>query len=276
MVLIDRLVGQMIPQLPKKWMSHYLGKMAHKQPPPWLRRKMIQSFVNYYGIKVEEAEKPLEEYTSLGDFFARRLKPGLRPIKGPLVHPCDSRIIQSGVIHNQTLIQAKGKKFTVEELVPMNPWNEQFEGGLFSTYYLSPQDYHRVHMPVKAKIRWVSVIPGELWPVNSWSVKNIDGLYAINERVAIGMESEKGFVIVVLVGATNVGKISVSFDRDIKTNQRKTTDPFHRTYTQPHCLEAGDELGCFHLGSSVVALYDQGFDLSPMRKKKVKIGQAVD
>src|SRR5690606_6924016 len=103
-------------------------------------------------------------------------------------------LIQSGAIHDDVLIQAKGKIFSLKQFIPENPWENDFLEGSFFTYYLAPHNYHRVHSSVSGAIAWSTLIPGELWPVNSWSVKNIDGLYAINERVAAGIQTPKGKV----------------------------------------------------------------------------------
>ena len=160
--------------------------------------------------------------------------------------------------------------------MPENPWDNDFSEGTFFTYYLAPHYYHRVHSPVTGAIEWSTLIPGELWPVNSWSVKNIDGLYAINERVAAGIQSPRGKVIVVMVGATNVGSMSFSFDPNIQTNQRHKNEVIHRSYSEPRAMQAGDEFGAFHLGSTVVVLYDKNWNLGYQERASVLMGQRLD
>lgn len=272
---LDRFADKILPQIPKKWISHALGAAAHRQPPSWINKKLIQAFASFYQIDLSEVEKPLNEYASLGEFFTRKLKPGMRPIEGERIHPCDSLIIRSGVIHENTLIQAKGKTFQLNEFIPDNPWSEKFSEGLFATYYLAPHNYHRVHMPVSGKIQWVNVIPGELWPVNSWSVHRVPNLYCVNERVAVGIETEDGPCVVVLVGATNVGSITLAFDDAVHTNRGKQAKTEFKSYEKPMSLAVGDELGTFHLGSTAIVLYAPTFQLKPLKKGPVLLGQSL-
>lgn len=264
---------QVVSQLPKKWMSHQLGAAAHLRVPARLNKKLIRLFAKHYNIELEEIEKPLEEYSSLGEFFSRRLKPDARPIQGEVVHPCDSVLIESGLINGDVLIQAKGKSFELGDFLPGSPWVSDFQDGSFFTYYLAPHNYHRVHSPVTGDVEWSTVVPGQLWPVNSWSVKNVDGLYAINERVATGIQTARGKVIVVMVGATNVGSISMAYDPNIKTNTPGKKEVVHRAYPEPRRLQAGDELGTFHLGSTAVVLFEPGFGFKHRERQDVLMGQ---
>ncbi len=271
----DWLYDQIMPQLPKKWMSHYLGRMAHLKIPQSLNRKLIKKFARYYEIDLSEIEKPIEDYQSLGEFFSRKLKPDARPIEADLVNPCDGLLIESGKIHSELLIQAKGKSFSVDEFVPDNPWIEDFKTGSFFTFYLAPHNYHRVHSPVTGQIKWSTVVPGELWPVNHWSVKNIKNLYSLNERVVTGIECERGKVIMVMVGATNVGSMSFRFDPNIKTNLLKKREVVHRSYNEGRPLQVGEEFGTFHLGSTVVLLFEESWGLIHQKRKKVRMGQKL-
>lgn len=264
---------QVLPQLPKRWLSHYLGAAAHLNMPEKVNRKLVKLFAKYYKISLNEIEKPLEEYASLGEFFSRKLKEGARPILGDVIHPCDSNLINSGKIHGNILIQAKGKTFTLENFIPGNPWDGEFDEGSFFTYYLAPHNYHRVHSPVTGEVKWSAVVPGELWPVNSWSVKNVDGLYVINERVACGIETPQGKVIVVMVGATNVGSISMAFDPNIKTNNPKKREIVQRQYPEGRALKVGAELGTFHLGSTVIVLYEKSWGFTHRNRQEVQMGQ---
>lgn len=264
---------QFIQQLPKKWLSHYVGKVSHWRVPMPLNQNLIKAFAHYYKIDLSEAEKDIEEYGSLGEFFSRKLKAEARPIQGDVIHPCDSVLVSSGKIHEETLIQAKGKTFKLKDFVPENPWLDDFKAGSFFTYYLAPHNYHRVHAPFNAEVSWSTVVPGELWPVNSWSVKKIDQLYAVNERVAVGLEGAKGKAILVMVGATNVGSMSFSFDPNIRTNYLQKKEVVHRRYTDQRVMRVGDELGTFHLGSTVVMLYDSNFAFNHRPVQEVKMGE---
>lgn len=270
------LYDQIMPQLPKKWMSHMVGRAAHCNIPSPLSRKLVARFAKMYQIDLDEIEKPIEDYKTLGEFFSRKLKSGARPITGDLIHPCDGKLIESGKIHEKNLIQAKGKAYSVTEFLPENPWQSDFNNGSFFTYYLAPHNYHRVHSPVSGQVQWTTVVPGELWPVNSWSVKNVDGLYAINERVITGIETPQGKVILVMVGATNVGSISLSFDLNVKTNNPQKSEIVFRSYKEGRGLKVGQEFGTFHLGSTVVVLFDEKWKLpTHLGRKAVLMGQRL-
>jgi phosphatidylserine decarboxylase len=272
----DQFLNAVMPQLPKKYLSHYVGSVAYKDWPVPLAKISVKAFAGLVGINMDEAEKPIEQYKSVGELFSRRLKKGIRPILADRVHPSDSRITQSGKIVQGVLIQAKGIKYTLEEFLPQTPWVDSMEGGLFTTYYLSPKDYHRVHSPVKGKICWLKTFPGELWPVNYWSLRNIPGVLAVNERVAIGIETALGKLILVMVGATNVGSMSFPFDPTVVTNQF----PFKNRrllmdYPTPKNIQVGDELGIFNLGSTVVLLAEPKLNWPLSEAGKVKMGEPV-
>lgn len=274
--LRNQVLSTVMPQLPKKVLSHYVGKFAFGELPQPISKLSVKAFAQLFSINVDEAEKPINEYKNIGDFFARRLKPGVRPILGERVHPCDGRITQGGKIFEGILIQAKGIKYTMEKLLPQTPWVDDMENGTFTTYYLSPKDYHRVHSPVSGKIIWLKYFPGELWPVNYWSLKNIPGVLAVNERVAIGLETPQGKMILTMVGATNVGNMTFAFDDSIVTNQF----PFKNKrllvdYPKPTKIKVGDELGVFNLGSTVVLLCEEKMEWPVLDASKVKMGEKV-
>lgn len=263
----------MLGPLPKKWLSHALGSLAQWKTPQVLNQKMIRKFADHYKINVDEAEKPISEYPSLADFFARRLKEGVRPIEGDLIHPCDGLLLESGQIATDRMIQAKGRTYSLGELIPNNPWNEEFMDGSFFTYYLAPHNYHRVHFPITSEVRWSCLIPGELWPVNAWSVQNIEGLYAVNERVATGLQAPQGRAILVMVGATNVGAMSFAFDPNIHTNTPGKKEVVFRQYSNDRRYQVGDEFGAFHLGSTVVLLFDKSWGFGHKTRKNVLMGE---
>lgn len=275
-VVKDQLMSAVIPQLPRKYLSHYVGTVAYKDWPKPISQLSVKAFAQFVGIDETEAEKPIEEYRSVGEFFSRRLRKGMRPIQAERVHPCDGRITQSGRIVQGVLIQAKGLKYSLDEFLPQTPWTEGLEGGVFNTYYLSPKDYHRVHSPVKGKIQWLKYFPGELWPVNRWSLKNVPGVLAINERVAIGIDTPQGRMVLVMVGATNVGSMSFEFDSSIVTNQY----PFKNRrllieYPTAKAINVGDELGTFNLGSTVVLLTESKVSWPVLEARRVKMGEKL-
>jgi phosphatidylserine decarboxylase len=223
-----------------------------------------------------EAEFSIFKYPSIGAFFTRRLKPGIRPIaKNDFVHPADSLISQASELQNSELIQAKGKTYSLTEFVADLELSKKLQNGFFATYYLCPTDYHRVHSPVSGVIKKRIHIPGDLWPVNSWSTENIDSVFAVNERVVVEIETQQGMVAVVFVGATNVGKISLSFESDFFSNQgrQNKTTKLHKTP-----IQKGDELGVFHMGSTVVVICENKKLISDTQKllnQNVKMGSWV-
>jgi phosphatidylserine decarboxylase len=274
--------------LPKKWLSYWVGKLVHIQWPKPIATLAIQSFGKFYNIDFDEAEKQISEYNSIGDFFVRRLKPGVRPVAdSPVVHPADSVISQIGEIQSGKCIQAKGKTYSVGELVGNFELAQKFQDGLFVTYYLCPTDYHRVHSPVDGVVKRTIHIPGHLWPVNSWSTENIENLFAVNERVVLEIESRIGNCLLVFVGATNVGQIRLSFDQEIATNTKLSVKLFgplrsqmrEKVYNPPVPISRGMELGAFHMGSTVVMIYPKNIrmqrdDWGSFQNKKVKLGEA--
>jgi phosphatidylserine decarboxylase len=275
------MLGNLLKILPRNWLSFLVGKLVSLKLPPPFAAGSIKAFGDFYKINFDEAEKPLSEYRSIGEFFTRRLKPGARPIAGsPLVHPADSRIAQVGLIENGHCIQAKGRSYSVADLLQNDALSSQFHGGLYVTYYLCPTDYHRVHSPVDGVVRRSIHVPGTLWPVNDWSMNAIDDLYPRNERLVVEMESRLGKIAVVFVGATNVGKITTSFDPEISTNDLQTKKIVIRDYAQAVAIEKGEELGTFHMGSTVVLLFPatiakQRDDWYKLLDLKVKMGESL-
>lgn len=255
-----------------------MGRMLHLRLPKPVARRLVRLFADSYQIDVDAAAKELDAYHSIGDFFIRDLREGLRPIEGSLVSPVDGRLRNFGRVENGMLEQVKGKTYTVARFLGDEAESKRFERGVYFNFYLSPQDYHHVHFPVGGSIVRSIHIPGKLWPVNDWSMANIDELFSVNERVVTFVESDLGRVAVVMIGATNVGKISVTFD-DFVSNSGPAQQIVARNYAPPVAIAAGDRLGTFHMGSSVVFLLEPGaVDLTKVRLKageKVRYGEAV-
>ncbi len=268
--------------LPKNLISHFVGILMHLKLPAPLDFYSIRAFANFYKINVSEAEKSMQHYKSIGDYFVRRLKPEVRRIaKTDFVHPCDSVITQFAVINEGKLIQAKKRKFSIEELLMESGTKGYYEGGLFATYYLCPLDYHRVHSPVSGTIRSVIKIPGTLWPVNFWSMRNVKNLYSINDRMVVEIETKWGLIKVVFVGATNVGKITLAFDGKLVTNDWDRECKKVR-YEPGIPIKRGDELGVFHMGSTVILIVPKEVRAhlpwaveDRFRSQKVQMGQAL-
>ncbi len=244
--------------VPKNYLSYGLGKLAETKLPATMNKKLILWFSQRYGINLDEVEKDVSHYPSLSDFFVRQLKKGARPIASGIVHPADSTISMFGAIKQQTLVQAKGLNYDVGDFVRDSALAAKLEGGTYITYYLCPADYHCVHSPVDGKILKATHIPGELWPVNSWSVNNIKNLFPRNERVVVEMDFDGKRAVLVMVGATNVGKMTLDFDKSLVTNDLNHRKPRVRNYNPALEIKRGDAFGKFHLGSTVVMLYQAG------------------
>ena len=258
--------------LPKNHLSFVVGKLVHLTLPSFLSRFIITRFAKVYKIDLTEAEYPVDRYESLGEFFIRRLKPGLRPIATSwAVHPADSVITQADTIQSGKLIQAKDKTYDVQQFTRDNQGLAKWDQGIFLTYYLCPTDYHRVHSPVDGQIVRMTHIPGALWPVNSWSTENVQELFSINERVLVEIETERGRVGVMFVAATNVGQIILCFDSKVVGNQFQVSDSYEKSYDIP--IKKGDELGAFRMGSTVVMMY--GKDVLPNPHVQKYVGQKV-
>jgi phosphatidylserine decarboxylase len=279
----DQLFDMFMPLLPKNDLSHLVGRLVHLKLPAPLARASVQMFANAYHIDMTEAEHPIGAYLSIGELFTRKLRPGVRPIGKSLVHPADALISQAGTIEKLTLIQAKGKTYTVSDLIRSPHFAPFFEGGGYLTYYLCPTDYHRVHSPVDGLITWSTHIPGTMWPVNEWSVNSIPNLFSVNERVAVIIETPHGRAALVMVAATNVGNMTMSFDENIESRKRRTGRAVReQAYHPAKNIACGDELGIFHMGSTVVMLYEKKLlaslgieDVAQFAGRHVKYGESL-
>ena len=179
--------------LPKNAASRVFGAFVRLRIP--LVSKIARNaFAAYYKLDMDESEFPLKHYRSIGELFIRRLKPGMRPVAdSEIVSPVDGVLSQTGVFdEKQELIQAKGKTYTLKDLLRDEEMAMRFEGGVFATIYLAPFNYHRIHSPVKGELVDASYCPGTLWPVNVGSVERVEGLFCINERLTSRLRLEDG------------------------------------------------------------------------------------
>lgn len=251
----------LIRVIPKNQLSFILGRLAHARFPYALQQAAIRWFVRRYGVNVSEISCDISKFRTLGEFFVRELRPEVRPIANGVTSPADGKIIQHGLIEEGALLQVKGQAQQIKQLLRDSELAKAYDGGYFITFYLSPRDYHRVHSPVAGLITDSYYIPGKLWPVNTWSVANIANLYGVNERIVTVIESDFGRVSVVMIGATNVGSIRMSYDDLISNGLGRVfgrAKGEHRHYTSPHPIHRGGWLGSFHLGSSVIILFEPG------------------
>jgi len=238
-----------------------LGKLAHCKTP-FIKNLFITIFNRCYHINMTEAieENPLA-YDTFHDFFIRRLKKEARPIyenNNNIVSPADGCLSQHGFLEEDTLLQAKGKPYSISELLAHDQTlAKNFYGGAYGLIYLAPHNYHRVHMPLAGKLLKMIYVPGKLYSVSPTTAENIDGLFAKNERVIVVFETSIGKVAVILVGAMIVGSITTIWSGKI-TPPRNGRSVTHIDYEKQDIeLSAGQELGYFSLGSTVIILFQK-------------------
>lgn len=241
--------------LPQHLLSRIAGRLADARTP-WLRRRLIRAAIRRFGIDLTEAaETDSENYASFNAFFTRKLKTGARPLAGDartLVSPADGVISEAGRVTGNSLLQAKGRAFTLEALLGETGVRAAgLHDGSFVTIYLSPRDYHRVHMPLSGTLVATRYIPGRLFSVNLRTARALSGLYAGNERLVCWFDTPVGNVAVVLVGALLVAGIDTIWQPDGYLPGRLREDSFAEGQV---VLERGAELGRFRFGSTVIVL----------------------
>lgn len=245
--------------LPQHALSRFAGKLAASESP-WLRDTLIRRFVAAYGVDLSEAARGIGEFTSFNDFFTRELKPGARPLADAeqfILSPADGAVSQLGPISDGRIIQAKGRDYSVAEILGCSAAEAaRFEGGSFITIYLSPKDYHRVHMPAAGTLAATSYIPGDLYSVNTATAAGVDRLFARNERLSCRFDGPDGHFASVMVGAMIVAGIDTVWPNTFRTH---ASAPVHEDFAgQDRRFAAGDEMGRFYLGSTVVLLFEPG------------------
>jgi phosphatidylserine decarboxylase len=242
--------------LPKQAMTELAGRFA-KANAGWLTTFAIRHFIKHYAVNMDEAvTSDINSYSTFNDFFTRALLAEKRPIaQADYICPVDGAISQLGVIRSNQIIQAKGRDYSATALLGGDSaLAERFYDGHFATLYLSPRDYHRVHMPCNGRLTRMIYIPGSLFSVNPGTVRGVPGLFARNERVVCVFESEHGPFVLVLVGATIVGSISTVW-HGVVNSRRSGRIREWRYDSQALIFEKGDEMGHFQLGSTVVMLF---------------------
>lgn len=264
--------------LPKSILSYLFGLLAVIPIPMPLRESFYGWYAQRYGVAVEEASRPLHEYKSLQDFFTRDLKEGIRPVGEGLVSPVDGRVVQVGTLSSGELLQAKGKSYTLADLLQSKDLEKKFIGGSYATIYLAPGDYHHIHSPINGMIKASLYVPGELWPVNDWSVERIERLFTRNERITTYIESSPGSVALVKVGATNVGSIRTEYN-DFRGNPFShlwgvAPTVVHQQFEPKIEVMKGQRVGSFYLGSTVILLSEQ-LGLEQLSLGRVKMGQSL-
>jgi phosphatidylserine decarboxylase len=242
--------------IPKGALTNFAGRVAGAKGGAMTTR-LIRWFVGKYDVNMDEAANPdISSYHSFNEFFTRALKPGARPLaKADFVCPVDGRISQFGAIEDDQIFQAKGHMFSTTALVGGDAaLAEHFRHGSFANLYLSPRDYHRIHMPCDGKLTRMIYVPGELFSVNPTTARGVPGLFARNERVVCVFDTANGPFVMTLVGATIVGSMATVWHGVV--NPPRAPSICEWTYDDQNIvLKRGEELGRFLLGSTVVMLF---------------------
>jgi phosphatidylserine decarboxylase len=240
----------------------------------------IRWFIDRYRVNMAEAANPdPAAYATFNEFFTRALAPGVRPLaRADLVCPVDGAISQFGAIDGDAILQAKGHTYTVQALVGGDAQVARpFLGGRFATIYLSPRDYHRIHMPCSGVLRRMIHVPGDLFSVNPTTARGVPGLFARNERVVCLFENARGPWVLVLVGATIVGSMATVWHGVVNPPRPGQLREWRYDGPQAPSLRQGDEMGRFLLGSTVVLLFPGALDFNAAWRPggAVRMGEAM-
>jgi len=270
-----------LPQylMPKRGLTLLMGRGASREGGA-LTTAVIRWFIRRYGVDMSEAaDADPTHYRTFNEFFTRALKPGVRPLaQADFVCPVDGAISQFGALEGNRLLQAKGHHYTAQALVGGDASiAAQFDGGHFATLYLSPKDYHRIHMPCAARLTRMLHVPGDLFSVNPTTARGVPGLFARNERVVCIFDTAFGAFVLALVGATIVGSMATVW-HGVVNPPRPGQLRGWRYDSPPIELQQGDEMGRFLLGSTVVMLFPRGplrFNPAWTPGGAVRLGQSM-
>ncbi|WP_374355783.1 archaetidylserine decarboxylase [Chitinimonas sp.] len=274
----DRLFVALQYLLPKKAMTRLAGGLAGR-PNDALTQAFIHRYIRHFSVDMQEAAEPdISKYASFNEFFTRALRPGARPLAdAPWLCPVDGAISQFGAIENGQIFQAKGHHFTPTALLGGDAaLAQQFDHGHFANIYLSPRDYHRIHMPCDGRLSRMIYIPGDLFSVNPATAQGVPGLFARNERLVCLFDGDDGPFAMVLVGATIVGSMATVWHGVVNPPRSHTIREW--TYPEATLLRRGEEMGRFLLGSTVVLLFPPcGMQFNPAWQAggKVRMGEAM-
>jgi len=264
--------------LPRNLISRICGVLADARIPRPLLTPLIRLFSWKFGVDLTEVSQKVSEFRTFNEFFARRLLPDTRSLNSnpaSILSPVDGIVGEFGSINSGRLIQAKGLKYRLADLLKDPERTKIYDDGVFITIYLAPQNYHRIHSMVEGEIHEFSYIPGDLWTVSPLGVHHVPSLFAKNERLTTFLRTDKGECALVKVGATVVGRIRVCYHDQVSNKHRAKNQqvaletPFH--------IKRGEELGLFEMGSTVICLFPPGqIELGELQvEQKVCLGQAI-
>lgn len=268
---IDYLKSGSLYFLPHHAVSRVVFKLTRTKSP--LVPKVITLFSKAFKVNLDEAINPdPKSYPTFNEFFTRQLKPELRPIaSSKIISPVDGTISQFGSIVDSSLLQAKGVTYSLKQLLGNKERASLFENGQFITIYLSPRDYHRIHMPCSGKLTGQTHIPGRLFSVAKHTVNTIKGIFARNERVIASFETDYGPMAMVLVGAINVAAIETVW-AGLITPPKGETITSKNFRGQNISLKKGEEMGRFNMGSTVILVFAEG---APEFSKRLTVDQSL-
>jgi phosphatidylserine decarboxylase len=272
--LRGRLLMGVLRATPRHALTRVVGQAAGWTEPRAVARLAIRGFARRYALNLDEASLPIESYDSVRALFTRALRAGARTIapgEQLAVSPVDGRVSAMGLSEGGELLQIKGVRYSLRALVADELLAQALSGGPYATLYLAPQDYHRVHASLAGKLKSVTYIPGELWPVNPVSVASVPGLFALNERLVFDFETAVGRCALVMVGATIVGRLRATLGGVEPFQMRPRR--LERRVLEGGGLEVakGEQIGIFDMGSTVVVCFAPG----RIRLKPMAVGERV-
>lgn len=281
--MLDKLFVMSQYVTPQLTVSRLAGKLADMDSSPAMKNRVIKWFIGRYGVDMSEAAEPdPEAYPSFNAFFTRALKPGLRPMDeraSVMVSPVDGAISQLGTVTDDRVFQAKGQSFSLTELLGGDHQRaSEFASGEFATIYLSPKDYHRIHMPLAGTLREMTYVPGKLFSVNPTTAEQVPNLFARNERVACVFDTDFGPMAMVLVGAMIVGSMETTWAGVVAPDSRGVSATYYSHLEKPIRFEKGEEMGRFRLGSTVILVMPEGavnWNTDQVAGKTVRLGEAL-
>ena len=281
MTLKDALTT--LPQyiLPHHALSRMMSKLTHCENKAW-KNLFIKQIIRHYGVNMDEAKQPdINAYKSFNDFFTRDLKPSARQLTSEvnaIASPADGAVSQAGAISEGEIFQAKGKSYTALDLLGGSEERAKaFNNGVFTTIYLSPKDYHRLHMPITGTLREMVHVPGRLFSVNTATTRSVPRLFARNERVVAIFDTELGPMALVLVGAIFVSSIETVWHGVVTPPSVTSVQTWDYKENAP-TLKMGEEMGRFNMGSTIIVLFANNkvqWDSEFVADKIVKLGEMI-
>jgi phosphatidylserine decarboxylase len=259
--MLSRLFVFLQYLLPKYWLTAVVYRLARVRTPA-VKNALIRGFLKLYDVRIDEVRGRVpDDFATFNDFFIRELTEGSRPVDPDpraIVAPADGTLSQAGAVHGNRILQAKGIDYTLEDLLAADiDLARQFDGGAFATIYLAPYNYHRVHAPVDGELVRAHYVPGDLFSVNSSTAAHVPRLFSRNERLNLHFRTAFGPLVVVLVGALNVGSISTPWSGEIRPRKTGVVETIDLS-TASGNVGKGDLLGWFNMGSTVILLLPEG------------------